>query len=146
MNLGYDIYPTLPGIELTTCSVTVRADSTRTDKFLGRGSPSTLLRPLSLLNLGLCPRFGLRPQISGISRPRFRHCSRYSSGASCLGSGIDLVSLNMLISSQTEETRTLFASNLNFLATLNAGAALQGAMSLPQTVDKSLFTHLIYQL
>ena len=29
MNMGYDIYPTLPGIELTSCSVQVRADPTR---------------------------------------------------------------------------------------------------------------------
>ena len=39
--------------------------------FLGRGSPSPLPRPLPPLFLGLRPRFGLHPQISGASRPRF---------------------------------------------------------------------------
>ena len=39
--------------------------------FLGRGSPSPLPRPLPPLLLGLRSRFGLRPQISGGSRPRF---------------------------------------------------------------------------
>ena len=29
MNMGYEIYPTLPGIELKTCSVQVRADPTK---------------------------------------------------------------------------------------------------------------------
>ena len=38
---------------------------------LGRGSPSPLPRSLSPLNLGLRFRFGLRPQISGASRPRY---------------------------------------------------------------------------
>ena len=66
--------------------------------FLG-GSPSPLLRPLPLLNLRLRPRFGLRSQFSGVSRLRFRLFPQYSSGASCLGSGIDLDS-PMFISSQ----------------------------------------------
>ena len=38
--------------------------------FLGRGSPSPLPRPLPPFFLGLRPRFGLRPQNSGASRPR----------------------------------------------------------------------------
>ena len=38
--------------------------------FLGRGSPSPLPRPLPPFFLGLRPRFGLRPQYSGASRPR----------------------------------------------------------------------------
>ena len=39
-------------------------------KFLGRGSPSPLPRPLPPFFLGLRPRFGLRPQFSGASRLR----------------------------------------------------------------------------
>ena len=52
----------------------------------------------SLLNLGFRPRFDLRSQFSGVSLLRFRLCPQYSSGASCLGSGIDLDS-PMFISS-----------------------------------------------
>ena len=62
------------------------------------GLTEPLLRPLPLLNLGLRPRFGLRSQFSGVSRLLFRLCPQYSSGASCLGSGINLDS-PMFISS-----------------------------------------------
>ena len=45
--------------------------------FLGSDSRSPLSRPLHLLFLGLCPRFGLRPQISGALSTRFGLIARF---------------------------------------------------------------------
>ena len=58
-------------ISLSTIHQIERFEVRNSKNFLRSGSPSPLPRPLLPLFLRLRPRFGLRLQISGASRPRF---------------------------------------------------------------------------
>ena len=81
-------------------------------------------------------------------RFRFRVALNTPRALRALGWGIESIDLdypNQFISSrQRRLDKTLFASNLNSLATLNAGVD-PGGYAPPQTVDKWFFIHLRYQ-
>ena len=99
-------------------------------------------RPLSLLDLGLGPRFGLHPQFfSGVSRTRFRF--RYRAFLSSDGYGIDHDSPNQFISSQQMRQMKLCLPPTSNSWLRSTQSIIQGAKHLAKVrLTKCLYTPL----